>query len=62
MFQIGSCEYKTYRIVSKIGDSYGSAPHRIQYAGSETGGLSVDYNEKNEVFDFVFFVILHLKK
>ena len=51
------------RVVSKIGDfdSYGSAPRRIQYAGSETDGLSVDYNEKNEVFDFVFFVILHLK-
>lgn len=36
------------RIVSKIGDfdSYGSDPRRIQYAGSETDGLSVDYKEK----------------
>ena len=33
------------RIVSKIGDfaSYGSDPRRIQYAGSETDGLSVNY-------------------
>ena len=32
------------RIVSKIGDfaSYGSDPRRIQYAGSETDGLSVN--------------------
>ncbi|RHP59469.1 hypothetical protein [uncultured Bacteroides sp.] len=31
------------RVVSKIGDfdSYGSDPRRIQYAGSETDGLSV---------------------
>ncbi len=36
------------RVVSKIGDfdSYGSAPCRIQYAGSETDGLSVNYKEK----------------
>ena len=36
------------RIVSKIGDfdSYGSDPRRIQYAGSETDGLSVDYKGK----------------
>ncbi|WP_418326993.1 RHS repeat-associated core domain-containing protein, partial [Segatella sp.] len=36
------------RIVSKIGDfdSYGSDPRRIQYAGSETDGLSVDYKVK----------------
>ena len=36
------------RVVSKIGDfdSYGSDPRRIQYAGSETDGLSVDYKEK----------------
>ena len=36
------------RVVSKIGDldSYGSDPHRIQYAGSETDGLSVDYKVK----------------
>ena len=27
-------------------DSYGSAPRRIQYAGSETDGLSVGYKEK----------------
>ena len=33
------------RVVSKIGDfdSYGSDPRRIQYAGSETDGFSVDY-------------------
>ena len=36
------------RVVSKIGDfdSYGSDPRRIQYAGSETDGLSVDYKGK----------------
>ena len=36
------------RVVSKIGDfdSYGSNPRRIQYAGSETDGLSVDYKVK----------------
>ena len=36
------------RVVSKIGDfdSYGSDPRRIQYAGSETDGLSVDYKTK----------------
>ena len=36
------------RVVSKIGDfdSYGSDPRRIQYAGSETDGLSVGYKEK----------------
>lgn len=36
------------RIVSKIGDfaSYGSDPRRIEYAGSETDGLSVNYAEK----------------
>ena len=36
------------RVVSKIGDfdSYGSDPRRIQYAGSETDGLSVDYKKK----------------
>ena len=36
------------RVVSKIGDFdfYGSDPRRIQYAGSETDGLSVDYKEK----------------
>ena len=36
------------RVVSKIGDfdSYGSDPRRIQCAGSETDGLSVDYKVK----------------
>ena len=36
------------RVVSKIGDfdSYGSDPRRIQYAGGETDGLSVDYKAK----------------
>ena len=36
------------RVVSNIGDfdSYGSDPRRIQYAGSETDGLSVDYKKK----------------
>ena len=36
------------RVVSKIGDfdSYGSDPRRIQYAGRETDGLSVDYKVK----------------
>ena len=36
------------RVVSKVGDfaSYGSDPRRIQYAGSETDGLSVDYKVK----------------
>ena len=36
------------RVVSKIGDfdSYGSDPRRIQSAGSETDGLSVDYKAK----------------
>lgn len=36
------------RVVSKIGDfdSYGSDPRRIQYAGSETDGLSVNYKAK----------------
>ena len=36
------------RIVSKVGDfaSYGSDPRRIEYAGSETDGLSVDYKSK----------------
>ena len=36
------------RIVSKIGDfaSYGSDPRRIQYAGSETDGLSANYKQK----------------
>ena len=36
------------RVISKIGDfdSYGSDPRRIQYAGSETDGLSVDYKVK----------------
>ena len=36
------------RVVSKIGDfdSYGSDPRRIQYVGSETDGLSVDYKAK----------------
>ena len=36
------------RIVSKVGDfdSYGSDPRCIQYAGSETDGLSVDYKVK----------------
>lgn len=36
------------RVVSKIGDfdSCGSDPRRIQYAGSETDGLSVDYKAK----------------
>ena len=27
-------------------DSYGSDPRRIQYSGSETDGLSVDYKQK----------------
>lgn len=31
-------------------DSYGSDPRRIQYAGSETDGLSVDY----KVIEFSF--------
>lgn len=36
------------RIVSKIDDfaSYGSNPRRIQYAGCETDGLSVNYKRK----------------
>ena len=36
------------RIVSKVGDfaSYGSDPRRIEYAGSETDGVSVDYKSK----------------
>jgi len=36
------------RIVSKVGDfaSYGSDPRRIEYAGSETDGLTVDYKSK----------------
>ena len=36
------------RIVSKVGDlaSYGSDPHRIEYAGAKTGGLSVNYKAK----------------
>ena len=36
------------RIVSKIGDfaSYGSDPRRIQYAGRETDGLSLNYKQK----------------
>ena len=36
------------RIVSKVGDfaSYGSDPRSIEYAGSETDGLSVDYKSK----------------
>lgn len=36
------------RVVSKIGDfdSYGSDPRRIQYAGSETDCLAVDYKVK----------------
>lgn len=36
------------RIVSKVGDfaSYGSDPRRIEYAGSNTDGLSVDYKAK----------------
>ena len=34
------------RVVPKIGDFYGSDPRRIQYAGSETDGLSVDYKAK----------------
>ena len=36
------------RIVSKIGDfaSYGSDPRRIEYAGANTDGLSVDYKSK----------------
>lgn len=36
------------RIVSKIGDfaSYGSDPRRIEYAGANTDGLSVDYKAK----------------
>ena len=34
--------------MSKVGDfaSYGSDPRRIEYAGSETDGLSVDYKSK----------------
>ena len=36
------------RIMSKIGDfaSYGSDPRRIEYAGANTDGLSVDYKAK----------------
>lgn len=36
------------RIVSKVGDfaSYGSDPRRIEYAGVNTDGLSVDYKAK----------------
>ena len=36
------------RIVSKVGDfaSYGSDPRRIEYAGTNTDGLSVDYKSK----------------
>ncbi|WP_290088232.1 RHS repeat domain-containing protein, partial [Muribaculum intestinale] len=36
------------RIVSKVGDfaSYGSDPRRIEYAGANTDGLSVDYKSK----------------
>ena len=36
------------RVVSKIGDfdSYGSDPRRIQYAGANTDGLSVNYKAK----------------
>ena len=36
------------RIVSKIGDfdSYGSDPRRIEYAGANTDGISVDYKRK----------------
>lgn len=36
------------RIVSKIGDfdSYGSDPRRIEYAGANTDGISVDYKLK----------------
>lgn len=36
------------RIVSKVGDfaSYGSAPRRIEYAGANTDGLSVNYKAK----------------
>lgn len=39
------------RIVSKIGDfaSYGSDPRRIEYAGANTDGLSVDYKAKYAV-------------
>ena len=35
-------------IVSKIGDfdSYGSDPSRIEYAGANTDGISVDYKRK----------------
>ena len=41
-------EIGSQRVVSKIGDfdSYGSDPRRIQYAGSETDGLYVDYKAK----------------
>ena len=36
------------RIVSKVGDfaSYGSDPRRIEYAGANTDGLTVDYKSK----------------
>ncbi len=36
------------RIVSKVGDfaSYGSDPRRIEYAGANTDGLSVNYKAK----------------
>ena len=36
------------RIVTKVGDfaSYGSDPRRIEYAGANTDGLSVDYKSK----------------
>ena len=41
--------YLRRRIVSKVGDlaSYGSDPHRIEYAGAKTGGLSVNYKAKS---------------
>ena len=48
------------RVVSKIGDfdSYGSDPRRIQYAGSETDGLSV-VNSYNMIAEHRLFYTLH---
>ena len=47
------------RVVSKIGDfdSYGSDPRRIQYAGSETDGLSVDYKVKAIKDNYATFAV-----
>ena len=41
-------KFQLANVKDVIGDfaSYGSDPHRIQYAGSETDSLSVDYKVK----------------